>query len=127
MQSSATSEELQACWASLRGEEWTLPGIYERRLAADTVHALYAVLFRPSGQVGLALDLPAIIGGSIEEDAARGVVLRKEWRRQSGRVRLIVLLSEERFAVVFAVLASDIFDHVRAASSVESGAAALRA
>jgi len=121
-----TSDDLQATWNSLRLEEWTQPGVYERRLATDTVHAAYAVLLRPSAQVGVALDLPSAIGAGMTEDAARGVVLRKEWRRETDRVRMTLLLSEERFADVFGVLAADILGHIRSSRTVEAGAAALR-
>lgn len=122
-----TSDDLQAAWKSLRLEEWARPGVYERRLAADTVHAVYAVLLRPSAQVGMALDLPSAIGAEMAEDAARGVVLRKEWRREADKVRMTLLLSEERFTDVFGVLAADILGHIRSSRTVEAGAAVLRA
>ena len=126
MQSMETSDDLQAVWVSLRQEEWSQLGIYERRLASDTVHAVYALLHRPSAQVGLALDLPSDIGAGMNEDAAKGFVLRKEWRRETDKVRMTLLLSEERFTDVFGVLAADILGHIRSSRTVEAGAEALR-
>lgn len=121
-----TSEELTHGWRLLEQEGWTNPGTYERRLAAAGIHELYAVLIRPGGTVGLALDLPADAGRIVGEDAARGFVLRKTWNQESGRLRISLILSERRYLDVFGVLACDVLEKVVRADTVEKGGIALR-
>jgi hypothetical protein len=121
-----TSDDLAMAWRSLQQEEWTHPGAYERRLAADSVHVAYAVLVRPAGTVGLALELPVAVSADISEDAARGFLLRKEWKRESGKVRFSLTLSDPRYLDVFGILALDVLTKILRAKTVEGGGAALR-
>ena len=121
-----TSEDLTKAWRSLQQEDWSLPGVYERRLAANSIHVAYAVLVRPAGTVGLALELPVALGANISEDAARGFVLKKEWKQESGKVRFSMMLSDQRYLDVFGVLASDVLTKIFRAETVEGGGAALR-
>lgn len=121
-----TSEDLIRTWRSLQQETWTQPGLYERRLAAESVHFAYAVLVRPSGIAGLALELPVGISANISEDAAKGFVLKKEWKQESGMVRFSLMLSDHSYLDVFGVLASDVLAKIVRADTVEGGGRALR-
>ena len=120
------NEDLRAAWRRLEGEHWTRPGSYELRLSSESVHALYAVLLRPSGIVGFAIDLPPGAGGDIQEDAARGFVLRKAWNDETGCVRLTLMVSELRYFDVFSMLACDVLARVLRANTAANGGYALR-
>jgi hypothetical protein len=113
-------------WSLLEQETWTNPGSYERRLAGTGIHTLYAILIRPDGLVGLALDLPGEAAGNISEDAAKGFVLHKNWNQETGRLRLSLMLSERRYLDVFGVLACDVLEKVVRADTVENGGIALK-
>jgi hypothetical protein len=120
------SDELRQSWRLIDQEAWTNPGVYERRVAATSIHALYALLVRPGGMIGLALDLPSKEAAAIDEDAARGFVLRKTWNQETGRLRLSVMLSERRYLDVFEVLACDVIEKIAKCGTVEAGGASLR-
>ena len=119
-------EELRLAWQRLEGEHWTRPGSYELRLSSETVHAVYAILARPEGVVGFALDLPPGTGSDIEEDAARGFVLRKTCNDETGSVRLTLMVSELRYFDVFAVLSCDVLARVMRTNTAARGGYALR-
>src|SRR4051794_9643179 len=112
MRTLPNSEELTEAWRALHQEHWTNAGSYERRVASTSVHLAYAVLVRPSANVGFALELPAAFGANIGEDTAQGLVLQKHWRPETGKIRFTLMLSDSRYLDVFVVLASDILEKI---------------
>lgn len=120
-----TSEQLRSAWSVLDGESWVNPGVYERRLPGTGVHSIYALLLRPEGQVGLALDVPPEAGTTIADDSARGFVLEKKWNADAGRTRISLTLTDRKYRELFAALACDVAEKVARASTVEKGCIAL--
>ncbi len=119
------SEELDAAWAELINEPWNKPGRYERRVAYDAVHILYAVLIRPTAAIGLALVVPSKIALAIAEDSAKGFILAKDWKEGSDKVILTLTVTEHRYRELFKVLASDVLSRILREKLPEQGALAM--
>lgn len=115
-----TSEVIAAAWEVLAQESHTHPGIYRRRVFADSQHSLFAGVERPSLQPRIELHLP-VSRSHLADVNLRGMSL-KAVPIGLNQTSVEIQLSKAAYRDVFGLLVGDVVDRVLTASTPEAGA-----
>jgi hypothetical protein len=121
-----TSDILRHAWRALEAEDEPLPGLYERRVFAQSDYAVYAGLVRPGRQLKLSVMVPASVGTSGLERATKGFHVVRQYLPQERSTRVSLELTHALFRELFEVMAEDVAGNIVAAADDEAAVAAMR-
>lgn len=108
------SEVIQTAWSKLRAENYSEPGVYERRIYGSSGHSVFAAIRRPGTLPLIQFRLASVYELPLIE--LRGVALRSE-NTSKGATNVQVELLIAGFEEVFISLVADIVSKVLSSTS----------
>lgn len=120
------SEILAGAWKALRNDVQPVPGIYERRVFAQSGYSLSVGISQPAG---LSMLLLVVSRGAVRgrlEIETRGFKLHTEPHNEPRYIRLRLEETHRSFADLFEQLCQDVVTTVLASSTEERAVEALR-
>lgn len=121
-----TSSILRGTWTALESEPDQLPGLYERRVFANSGFAVFAGLLRPDRKLRLSVGVPASISTDGLERETKGFRVLRQYLTNDRSTRVTLELVTTSFRELFEVMAEDVAGRILVAPDESSAVAAMR-